>query len=97
MNIQAGIGLIKGAEFLTAYRRSRLALEGGLDKFAFLKDEAAIDAELERKVPPMVATGGCVLALEHRIPNGVTIDLHRYYVRRLKEIIARQEQTAKVA
>ncbi len=69
---------------------SRLALEGGIDKFALLKGEEAIDQELERVAPPMVASGGCVLSLDHRIPNGVTLQNYRYYMRRLQEIIARE-------
>lgn len=68
----------------------RLALEGGIDKFALLKGEEAIDQELERVVPPMVRSGGCVLSLDHRIPNGVTLQNYRHYIRRLQEIIARE-------
>jgi len=70
---------------------SRLALEGGLDKFALLKDERAITAELERKIPPMVRSGGCVLALDHRIPNGVPLANYRFYVRKVWEILSREE------
>jgi uroporphyrinogen-III decarboxylase len=69
---------------------TRLALEGGIDKFALLEGEEAIDKELERVVPPMVHTGGCVLSLDHRIPNGVTLQGYRYYIRRLQAIIARE-------
>jgi uroporphyrinogen decarboxylase len=69
----------------------RLALEGGLDKFALLKGEAAIEAELERKVPPMVRSGACVLALDHRIPNGVPLSAYRFYIRRLWEILSREQ------
>jgi hypothetical protein len=70
---------------------SRLALEGGLDKFALLADEATIAAECERKIPPMLRTGGCVLALDHRIPNGVPLRNYRYYVNKVWEILEREE------
>jgi hypothetical protein len=68
-----------------------LALEGGLDKFALRADKAAIEADLERKVPPMVRTGGCVLALDHRIPNGVPIANYRFYIEKTWEILEREE------
>jgi hypothetical protein len=69
----------------------RLALEGGLDKFALLRGEGAIEAELERKIPPMVASGGSVLALDHRIPNGVPLASYRFYVSKAWEILEREE------
>jgi hypothetical protein len=67
-----------------------LAIEGGIDKYALLKDKDAIDQELERVVPFVVANGGCVLGLDHRIPNGVSLENYKYYMKRLKEIIARE-------
>ncbi len=73
---------------------SRLALEGGLDKFALLRDRAAIEAELEAKIPPMVRSGGCVLALDHRIPNGVPLASYRFYVEKVWEILQREEARA---
>ena len=39
----------------------------------------AIEAELEYKIPPMVASGGCVLSLDHRIPNGSPLETYRFY------------------
>jgi hypothetical protein len=38
----------------------------------------------------MVATGGCVLALDHRIPNGTPLDHYRFYVRTAWEIMKRE-------
>ncbi len=69
----------------------RLAFMGGLDKFCVMQGRDAIDAELERKIPPMVATGGCVLGLDHRIPNGTPLAGYRYYVAKAWEIIEREE------
>lgn len=65
----------------------RLAFFGGIDKHALRGTRADIDAELERKVPPMAATGGCMIALDHRIPNGTPLENYRYYVRRMWEIL----------
>jgi hypothetical protein len=58
----------------------RLAFYGGLDKHVLRRSKAEIVAELEYKVPPMLETGGCVLALDHRIPNGTPLDHYRFYI-----------------
>jgi hypothetical protein len=68
----------------------RLAFYGGIDKHVLRRSRAAIRAELEYKIPPMVATGGCVLALDHRIPNGTPLESYRYYVATVWEIMNRE-------
>jgi len=68
----------------------RLAFEGGLDKHVLRRGKAAIVAELEYKIPPMVATGGCVLSLDHRIPNGSHLDAYRFYHQKAWEIMNRE-------
>jgi len=73
---------------------SRLALVGGIDKHVIRRPLAEIDAELEYKVPPMVRSGGCVLGLDHRIPNGTPLAHYRYYVRRAWEIMEREAAAA---
>ncbi len=75
---------------IVAVRRqygARLAFLGGIDKHVLRRSTAEIDAELEYKLPPMVRTGGCVLALDHRIPNGTPLAAYRYYIRRVWEIL----------
>lgn len=47
-------------------------------------------AELEHKLPPMIKTGGCILALDHRVPNGTPLNNYRFYVRKIWEIIQRE-------
>jgi hypothetical protein len=69
---------------------TRLAFYGGLDKHVLRQSKEAIVAELERKIPPMVATGGCVLALDHRITNGTPLEHYRFYVAKAWEIIRRE-------
>ncbi|MDP6451656.1 MAG: uroporphyrinogen decarboxylase family protein, partial [Lentisphaeria bacterium] len=49
---------------------NRLAFYGGIDKHVLRRTREEIMAELEYKIPPMIESGGCVLALDHRIPNG---------------------------
>ncbi len=69
---------------------TRLAFYGGIDKHVLRQDKSAIDAELEYKVPPMIHSGGCVIAVDHRIPNGTPLDNYRYYIKRVWEIINRE-------
>jgi len=66
---------------------TRLAFYGGIDKHVLRQSKAAIDAELERKIPPMLRTGGCVLALDHHIPNGTPLENYRHYHKRVWEIL----------
>lgn len=67
----------------------RLAFYGGLDKHVLRRSQAEIEAELERKIPPMLRTGGCVLGLDHRIPNGTPLENYRFYIRKAWEIMER--------
>ena len=68
----------------------RLAFYGGIDKHVLRKSKEEIVAELEYKVPPMIASGGCVLALDHRIPNGTPIENYRFYIEKMWQIIERE-------
>jgi hypothetical protein len=75
---------------LRAQYGQRLAFYGGIDKHVLRQGKEAIAAELEHKVPPMVKSGGCVLALDHRIPNGTPLENYRFYVEKVWEIIERE-------
>jgi uroporphyrinogen-III decarboxylase len=68
----------------------QLAFIGGLDKHVLRRSKPEIAAELERKIPPMVRSGGCVLGLDHRIPNGTPLDNYRFYVEKAWEIMERE-------
>jgi hypothetical protein len=68
----------------------RLAFHGGIDKHVIRQDKDAIVRELEYKIPPMVRTGGCVLGLDHRIPNGTPIENYRFYITKAWEIMERE-------
>jgi hypothetical protein len=70
----------------------KLAFIGGIDKYVLRKSREEIEAELEYKIPPMVATGGCVLGLDHRIPNGTPLDNYRFYIRKAWEIMDREAE-----
>ena len=68
----------------------RLAFMGGIDKHVLRRSKAEIEAELEYKIPPMVRTGGCVLGLDHRIPNGTPLEHYRFYLDKAWEIMERE-------
>lgn len=69
---------------------SQLAFYGGIDKHIIRRSKQEIAAELEYKIPPMIHTGGCVLGLDHRIPNGTPLDNYRYYIKKVWEILKRE-------
>ena len=68
----------------------RLALVGGIDKHVLRRSKEEIRAELEYKIPPLLATGGVVFSLDHRVPNGTPLENYRYYVRTAWEIMDRE-------
>ncbi len=68
----------------------RLAFYGGIDKHVIRRSREEIVQELEYKIPPMVQTGGCVLALDHRIPNGTPLENYRFYISKAWEIMNRE-------
>lgn len=65
----------------------RLAFYGGIDKHVLRKSKDEITAELERKIPPLLNTGGCIFALDHRIPNGTPLENYRFYIKKVWELI----------
>lgn len=69
---------------------SRLAFMGGIDKHVLRESRERIVEELEYKIPPMVRTGGCILGLDHRIPNGTPLENYRFYIEKSWEIIDRE-------
>ena len=73
---------------VTAIGRQYPALQmwGGIDKRALARDTRAIDAELQRVVPAMKRRGGYAACLDHGVPSDVSLENHRYYVRRLLEM-----------
>jgi len=64
-----------------------LRLLGGIDKMALRGNKEDIDRELQSKLPYMINSGGYIIGLDHRIPNGVPVENYRYYVRRVREMI----------
>jgi uroporphyrinogen-III decarboxylase len=65
----------------------RLAMRGGIDKHVLRQGFQAIRTELEYKLQPLMREGGIAFGLDHRIPNGTSIDHYRYYVDLGREIL----------
>lgn len=58
---------------------------GGMDKKAFIYDDAAIDAEIER-LKPLVDLGGYIPCPDHRIAPDAQWDNVRYYCDRMHQV-----------
>ena len=83
MEPAAGMDIVKIRE----QYGTRLAFYGGIDKHVIRRSKEEIEAELAYKIPPMLATGGCVLALDHRIPNGTPLENYKFYVDKVWQMI----------
>jgi len=89
MEPAAGMDIVKVRE----QYGNRLAFYGGIDKHVLRQTKEKIEAELEYKIPPMVRTRGCMLGLDHRIPNGTPLENYRFYIRKAWEIIERESSS----
>lgn len=89
MEPAAGMDIVS----LRATYGTRLAFMGGIDKHVLRRGKDDIVRELEYKVPPMVRTGGCILSLDHRIPNGTPLENYRFYIEKIWDIMERETGT----
>jgi len=62
-----------------------LRIYGGIDKLEIAKGRAAIDTEIERRLP-LMREGGFVPLPDHKIVPGTKLDDYRYYLERLGEV-----------
>ena len=81
----AGMDMVK----LREKYGKRVCFKGGIDKHVLRKDFAAIREELEYKMSAPMLGGGTVFALDHRIPNGVSLENYRYYVETGRKLLGR--------
>jgi len=70
---------------------TKIATKGGIDKFALRGTKNDILRELEYKIPPLIKSGGAVIAIDHRIPNGTPIENYRFYVKTVREMLGMPE------
>ena len=65
---------------------------GGLDKYVMdQQDTAVIDAEIDRKVPPLLAQGGYFPGIDHGLPPTTYWRSYLHFVRRLHELAGNPE------
>ncbi|MHC4933817.1 MAG: uroporphyrinogen decarboxylase family protein, partial [Planctomycetota bacterium] len=67
-------------------RYPRLVIGGGIDKRVLAAGPEAIDRELDRIVPAMVARGGYVPTCDHGVPNDVSYASYCHYRQRMMEL-----------
>ena len=65
----------------------KLSFKGGIDKHTLRGTKEDIEKELMYKLCDTTKGGGTVFALDHRIPNGVSLENYKYYVNIGREIL----------
>jgi uroporphyrinogen decarboxylase len=96
--LEAGINLFYPIEcaadmdplVLRATYGRQLRMIGGIDKRALAAGKAAIRAELERKLPPLLADGGYLPRVDHSIGTDISLENFRYYVKLLWELFEKR-------
>ena len=83
IEVKAGMDLLD----LHARYGDRISFMGGIDvRTLYTNDRAIIDAELEAKIPVVKRGLGYILHSDHSIPNTVSYDTYRYFVRKGLEL-----------
>jgi len=70
---------------LKAQYGDKLGFHGGLSAPLYEKPES-MWAEMERVIPRMKTNGGYIIGTDHSIPDSVSLDTYREFVRRAKEL-----------
>lgn len=91
--VQAGVNLIFPLEVqagmdVLAVRKDwphQFAIWGGMDKRALYGERASIAAEVARVLPPMLAAGGYIPAIDHAVPPEVSLDNWLYFLHVVRE------------
>ena len=65
----------------------KMHIFGGIDKIKVSRGKAAIDEELEAKIPIMLSKLGYIAHIDHLVHPGISWDDFCYYRKRLKEMI----------
>jgi uroporphyrinogen decarboxylase len=77
MEVKAGMDLLK----IHKQYGDRLSLMGGIDvRVLESNDRAAIDRELESKIPIVKQGFGYMLHSDHSIPDSVSYETYRYFI-----------------
>ncbi len=82
--VEIGAWQADPAAMLKRYGKA-LRIYGGINKIEIAKGRAAIDAEIERRLPLMRA-GGYVPLPDHLVVPGTALDDYRYYLDRIRAL-----------
>ena len=63
-----------------------IVLWGGIDKRVLAQDKAAIDREVQAKVPYLIEQGGWIPGVDHAVPPDVSFENYCYYLESVKAI-----------
>jgi len=80
--VQSGMDVVELRE-----AHPKMALIGGMDKKVLAKGREAIDAELDRKIPRMLESGGYIPLVDHQVPPDVSWENFVYYREKLNRMI----------
>jgi hypothetical protein len=69
-----------------------LLMQGGIDKMKVAAGKETIDAELEAKLPFVLARGGYIPFVDHLVPPDVSWENFRYYRQRVREYVEHFQQ-----
>jgi uroporphyrinogen-III decarboxylase len=80
---------VQAGSDIVSFRKKypRLQILGGIDKLKIALGKAAIDEELNLRVPSMLKSGGFVPHIDHQVHPEISWDNFKYYRNRLKEMI----------
>lgn len=99
--IEAGVDGMLPFEVAAGMDIRRIAQEypkflicGGIDKREIAKGPAAIDRELEAKLPTMFRRGGYLPGMDHHVPPEVSYKDFQYYLRKTRELYLKHGSTA---
>ena len=82
MDVNAGMDIV-------AVRKEfpNLKFIGGFNKLMIEEGKEAIDAEFAR-ILPVVRGGGYIVGNDHQVPPSAPLELYKYYIERLKDVMA---------
>jgi uroporphyrinogen decarboxylase len=80
--IEVGTWAASIAPWREQYGKALLGV-GGVDKKAFMRDYAAVDAEIER-LRPLVELGGYLPCPDHRLPPDAKWENIQYYCEQMR-------------
>ncbi len=92
--VEAGVNIIwpfevqAGMDVLEVRRQwpRQFVIWGGMDKRALYGDREAIKAEVMRVVPPLLAAGGYIPAIDHAVPPEVSLDNWLYFLELVRDV-----------